>query len=130
MVVLTPLAVIFVAIFIEILEIYNHHSLVEGLGGIADKALFYPKVMFAITIYEKLVEVGTLGAYGYGFLQFGFISCQQYAVYEVKHNRSYLIIKVKNQTFNYHIHILWGFVTCAIADAGRIKLMLPFSFAF
>ena len=32
--------IIFVAIFICILEIHNHHSLVEGLGGIADKALF------------------------------------------------------------------------------------------
>jgi hypothetical protein len=49
-VVLTPLAVIFVAISFSVLEIHNHHSLVECLGGIADKALFYPKVVFAVTI--------------------------------------------------------------------------------
>ena len=92
---LTPLAVIFVAIFISVLEIHNHHPLVEGLGRVADKALLYPKVVFAIAIEKILVEVSALGTDGYGFPQFGFIACQQYAVYEVKHNRSYLIVKVK-----------------------------------
>lgn len=47
---LTPLAVIFVAIFISVLEIYNHHSLVECIGGIADKSLLYPKVVLAVAI--------------------------------------------------------------------------------
>ncbi|WP_280120716.1 helicase-related protein [Sangeribacter muris] len=76
-------AVIFVAIFISVLEIHNHHPLVEGLGRVADKALLYPKVVFAVAIEKILVEVGALGTDGYGFPQFGFIACQQYAVYEV-----------------------------------------------
>lgn len=50
MVVLTPLAVILVAIFISVLEIHNHHSLVECLYWVADKALLYPKVVFAVAI--------------------------------------------------------------------------------
>jgi hypothetical protein len=49
-VVLTPLAVILVAIFISVLEIYNHHPLVECLCKVADKALLYPKVMLAVAI--------------------------------------------------------------------------------
>lgn len=49
-VVLTPLAVILVAIFISVLEIHNHHSLVECLYWVADKALLYPKVVFAVAI--------------------------------------------------------------------------------
>ena len=49
-VVLTPLAVIFVAIFIEVLEIYKYHSLSVGLSWVTYKALLYPKVVLAVAI--------------------------------------------------------------------------------
>ena len=49
-VVLTPLAVIFVARFISVLEIHNHHPLVECLCRVAYKALLYPKVVLAVAI--------------------------------------------------------------------------------
>ena len=79
--------------------------MVEGLARVADKALLYPKVVVPIAIEKISVEVSALGAYGYGFTQFSFITCRQYAVYEVKHNRSYLVVKVKYHIFKYHVHI-------------------------
>lgn len=83
--VLTPLAVILVAIFIGLLEFYNHHPLVEGLGRVADLALLHPKVVLAIPIDKISVEVGAFSADGYGITQFCLIACKEYAVDEVQH---------------------------------------------
>lgn len=73
------------------------------------------------TVCEVSVKVVLVGKIGYNPPQ-GFLAvCIENVVYKLYQHFGYLIIKYDGGVFKCYVHSQLGFMTCAIADAGRIK---------
>ncbi len=66
----------------------------------------------------KVVLVGKVGYYlSECFLAVGI----ENVIYKLYDDFGNLVVKDDCRVFKCYVHIQWGFMTCAIADAGRVR---------
>ncbi len=78
-------------------------------------------MMFPKTVCEVSVKFRFLGIVGYNPAQVFLAVGIENVIYKLYQHFGYLIIKYDGGVFKCYVHCRWDFMTCAIADAGRIK---------
>ena len=77
----------------------------------------------SIANYEVSVKVVFVGKIGYYLSERCLAVGIENVVYKLYDYFGNLIIKYDGRVFKCHVHNRWGFMTCAIADAGRLDIM-------